>query len=325
MSFPTQRMRRMRRTEGLRNLVRENRFSASDFIFPMFAVPGSGIKEEIKAIPGNYHFSVDRLVDEAKAVYDLGIPAVLLFGVPEKKDDAASGAYDPEGISQQAIRAVKRALPDLIVISDVCLCEYTPHGHCGILKNGYVENDSTLRLIEKVTISHAEAGVDIVAPAAMMDGQIGVMRRVLDETGYSETAILAYSAKFASKLYDPFFKHGTNSAVSFGDKKSHQMDYANANEAMREIALDIEEGADIVMIKPAMFYLDLVARAKDQFNLPLAVYNVSGEYAMIKSAAELNRINEKEIAKEVLTSFKRAGADLIISYFAKDVATILGA
>jgi porphobilinogen synthase len=291
----------------------------------MFAVPGSGIKEEIKAIPGNYHFSVDRLVDEAKAVYDLGIPAVLLFGVPEKKDDAASGAYDPEGISQQAIRAVKRALPDLIVISDVCLCEYTPHGHCGILKNGYVENDSTLRLIEKVTISHAEAGVDIVAPAAMMDGQIGVMRRILDETGYSETAILAYSAKFASKLYDPFFKHGTNSAVSFGDKKSHQMDYANANEAMREIALDIEEGADIVMIKPAMFYLDLVARAKDLFNLPLAVYNVSGEYAMIKSAAELNRINEKEIAKEVLTSFKRAGADLIISYFAKDVATILGA
>jgi porphobilinogen synthase len=320
MGFPIHRMRRLRKNETLRNMVREVDFSVNDFIFPMFVVPGSGIKDEINAIPGNYHFSIDLLVEEVKEVRDLGIPAILLFGVPDKKDDQASGAYAHDGIVQKAIRAVKREVPGIIVITDVCLCEYTPHGHCGIIKDGYVENDATLKLIEKTTLSHVEAGADVVAPAAMMDGQIGAMRKILDDHGHNETVILAYAAKFASKLYDPFFKHGTKSTVAFGDKKSHQMDYANANEALREIALDIEEGADIIMVKPAMFYLDIVLRAKEEFRMPLAVYNVSGEYAMIKSAAEMNRIDEKAIVREIFTSFKRAGADLIISYFAKDAA-----
>ncbi len=304
----------------MRNMVRETRVTVDDFIFPLFAVHGTGIKEEIGALPGNYHFSVDRLVEEVKEVRDLGIPAVLIFGLPEKKDDLASEAYAPDGIVQRALRAVKREVPDIVVISDVCLCEYTPHGHCGILDNGYVVNDATLELIAKTALSHVEAGADLVAPAAMMDGQISAMRRILDEHGYCDTPIMAYAAKFASKLYDPFFKYGTKSSVAFGDKKTHQMDYGNVREALREIALDIEEGADIVMVKPAMFYLDVVSRAKEQFQLPLAVYNVSGEYAMIKAAAKAGTINEQEIVRELCISFKRAGADLIISYFAKDAA-----
>jgi porphobilinogen synthase len=322
MGFPVQRMRRLRRTENLRRMVREVSLKVNDFIYPMFVVHGDNIKNEIKSLPGNYHLSVDRLVDEVKEVRDLGIPAILLFGIPEKRDEMASEAYDSDGIVQTALRAIKDDVPDIVVITDVCMCEYTNHGHCGILNDGHVHNDKTLELIEKTTLSHAQAGADIVAPAGMMDGQIGVMRKILDENGYEDVIIMAYAAKFASKLYDPFFKHGTQSVVAFGDKKSHQMDFANTDEAMREIELDIAEGADIVMVKPGMFYLDVVYRAKQQFQMPLAVYNVSGEYAMIKSAAELGRIDEKEVMMEALTSFKRAGADLIISYFAKEVAKI---
>ncbi len=323
MGFPIHRMRRLRKSENIRKMVRETSLSVNDLILPMFAVPGKGIKREINSLPGNYHLSVDYLVDEVKEVRDLGIPGIVLFGLAEKKDECGSEAYAPEGIVQRAVRTIKSKVPDIMVITDVCLCEYTNHGHCGIIKNNYLHNDSTLKLIAKTALSHVEAGSDIVAPAGMMDGQINAIRTILDEHGYSETIIMAYAAKYSSKLYDPFFKHGTQSTVAFGDKKSHQMDCANSNEAMREIALDIGEGADIVMVKPAMYFLDIVYRAKEKFKMPLAVYNVSGEYAMIKSAAELGRVDEQAVMLEVLTSFKRAGADLIITYFAKNVARIL--
>ena len=294
MSFPIHRLRRLRKNENLRKMVRETSLSVNDFIQPMFVVHGSGIKKEISVLPGNYHLSVDSLVDEVKKIRDLGIPAIILFGLPEKKDEMGSEAYASDGIVQRAVRAIKNEITDVVVITDVCLCEYTTHGHCGIIKGGYVDNDSTLELFAKTALSQVEAGADIVAPAGMMDGQIRAMRTILDEHGHSGTAIMGYSAKFASKLYDPFFKHGTQSIVAFGDKKSHQMDFANSDEAMREIALDIEEGADIVMVKPAMYYLDIVYRAKEEFGMPLAVYNVSGEYTMIKSAAELGRLNERQ-------------------------------
>jgi porphobilinogen synthase len=323
MGFPTQRMRRLRSNETIRNMVKETSVSVNDFIYPMFAVHGSGIRSEIKALPGNYHFSIDRLTEEARQVRDLGIPAVLLFGLPEAKDDGATGAYAPDGIVQRAVRAIKKEVPGLMVITDVCLCEYTPHGHCGVLKNGYVQNDATLELLARTALSHVEAGSDMVAPAAMMDGQIGAMRRTLDDHGHVNAVIMGYSSKFSSKLYDPFFKQCTKSAVAFGDKKSHQMDCANTDEAMREIAFDLEEGADIVMVKPALFYLDIVYRAKKEFKVPLAVYNVSGEYAMIKSAAQNGTLNEEAVMMEVFMAFKRAGADLIISYHAKDAARFL--
>jgi len=323
MGFPIQRMRRLRRNETIRNMVRESRVSVADLIYPMFVTHGRGVKKEIEVLPGNYHLSVDRLEEEARAVYDLGIPAVILFGLPGKRDEAASEAYDPKGIVQVAIRRLKKSVPDLVVVTDVCLCEYTPHGHCGIMKDGYLQNDPSLDLIRKVTLAQAEAGSDIVAPAAMLDGEVAAMRSALDEQGFIHVVIMGYSAKMASKLYDPFFKGGTESAVAFGDKKSHQMDFSNANEALREIGLDIEEGADIVMVKPGMFYMDIIYRAKQKFGVPLAVYNVSGEYAMIKSAAQLGRIDEKEITLELLTSFKRAGADLILTYSARDVAPLL--
>ena len=323
MPFPIQRPRRLRKNENLRRMVRETRLSVDDLIYPMFVVQWTGIRKEIGSLPGNYHLSIDKLIEEVKIIQDLGIPAILLFGVPTEKDETASGAYQSDGLVQNAVRAIKSNVRDMTVITDVCLCEYTTHGHCGIIKDNYLQNDSTLELIAKTTLSHAEAGADMVAPAAMMDGQVGAMRTILDGNGYENTIIMAYAAKFASKLYDPFFKHGTQSSVAFGDKKSHQMDFANSNEAMKEIALDIEEGADIVMVKPAMFYLDVVYRAKQEFNVPLAVYNVSGEYTMIKSAAEAGRIDEKTVMMEALTSFKRAGADLIITYFAREVAKIL--
>ena len=323
MSFPAQRMRRLRRNEVIRRMVREARLSVDDLIYPLFIVHGTGIKKEIEPLPGNYQLSVDCLEEEARAISDLGIPAVILFGIPEKRDEMASEAYDPEGIVQVAIRRLKKSVPGLIIITDVCLCEYTPHGHCGIVKNGYLQNDPTVGLLTKVTLSQAEAGADIVAPAAMMDGQVAAMRSVLDEHGFTDVAIMGYSAKMATKLYDPFFKSATESAVTFGDKKSHQMDYSNANEALREIALDIKEGADIVMVKPGMFYTDIIYRAKQRFGMPLAVYSVSGEYAMIKSAAQLGRINEREITLELLTSFKRAGADLILTYSAREIAPML--
>jgi porphobilinogen synthase len=263
------------------------------------------------------------LVEDVKEVRDLGIPAIILFGIPEKKDELATEAYSPKGIVQMAVSAVKKEVPEMIVITDVCMCEYTHHGHCGIMKDGYLENDSTLELFAKTTLSFANVGVDMVAPAGMIDGQIKAMRSILDENGYTETLIMSYAAKYSSKLFDPFFKGGTESTVAFGDKKTHQMDVGNAEEALREIALDIEEGADIVMVKPAMYFLDIVYRAKEKFGMPLAVYNVSGEYTMIKSAAEMGRIDEQSVMLESLTSFKRAGADIILTYFAKDVAKLL--
>ena len=323
MGFPIQRLRRLRRNEVLRSMVRECKVSVTDLIYPMFVVHGSGIKKEIEVLPGNYHLSVDKLIEEARIIRDLGIPAVILFGLPERRDDQVSEAYDPKGIVQLAVRSLKKNVPDLAVITDVCMCEYTPHGHCGLLVEGYLENDRNLELLGKIAVSHAEAGADIVAPAAMLDGEVAAIRKALDAKGFINVAIMGYSAKMASKLYDPFFKGGTQSVVAFGDKKSHQMDYSNANEALREIELDIEEGADIVMVKPGMFYMDIIYRAKQKFGMPVAVYNVSGEYAMIKSAAQLGRINEREIVIELLTSFKRAGADLILTYFAREYAPLL--
>jgi porphobilinogen synthase len=325
MAFPAQRLRRLRQNEAIRGLVRENRLSVSSFILPLFVVPGSKVKEEIAALPGNYHLSVDCLVEEAKAVRDIGITAILLFGVPDagERDEVASGSYSSSGIVQEALRALKCNVPELLVITDVCPCEYTVSGHCGFLRNGYLDNDSSLELIEKITLSHAEAGSDMVAPAAMLDGQIGRMRQVLDSSGFDNLPIMAYSAKYASSLYDPFFKEGTHSALKSGNKKTHQMDFSNTNEAMREIALDIEEGADLVMVKPALFYLDVVSRAKQEFKMPLAVYNVSGEYAMIDAAARLGRLDRDAIMLEALTCMKRAGADIIITYFAKRAAGLL--
>ncbi len=323
MAFPAQRPRRLRQNEALRGLVRENHLSAGRFILPLFAVPGSNIRQEISALSGNYHLSLDCLVEEALAARDLGIPAVLLFGVPEAKDEQASGAYAPYGIVQEAVRALKKMVPDLIVITDVCGCEYTANGHCGFIKNGYLDNDSSLDLIAQIALSHAEAGSDMVAPACMLDGQIQAIRRLLDTNSFQNLPIMAYSAKFASKLYDPFFKEGTQSTLAFGDKRTHQMDFSNSDEAMREIALDIDEGADIVMVKPALFCLDIVSRAKREFHMPLAAYNVSGEYAMIDAAARLGRIDRDAIMMEALTAIRRAGADLIITYFAKRAAELL--
>jgi porphobilinogen synthase len=323
MGFPARRLRRLRQSEAIRGLVRENKLSVSSFILPLFVVPGSGIKREIAALPGNYHLSIDCLVEEAIAARDLGISAVLLFGVPATKDEQGSGSFAQHGIVQEAVRALKSNVPEVLVITDVCPCEYTLNGHCGIIRNGYLDNDASLDLIAKITLSHAEAGSDMVAPASMLDGQIQTMRQALDSQGFHNLPIMAYSAKFASKLYDPFFKEGTHSAVAFGDKRTHQMDCSNSDEAMREIALDIEEGADIVMVKPALFYLDVVYRAKQEFRMPLAVYDVSGEYAMIDAAARLGRLNRDAIMMEALTCMKRAGADIIITYFAKRAAELL--
>jgi porphobilinogen synthase len=325
MGFPAQRLRRLRQNEKVRRLVRETHLSVDDLILPLFVVPGSGIKKEIEALPDNYHLSIDCLVEEAKKIRDLGIPAVLLFGVPEgkDKDEHASGACSSTGIVQEAVRALKSKVPELLVITDVCLCEYTSHGHCGIIENGYLVNDPSLELLAKTAVSHAEAGCDMVAPAAMLDGQIQTMRQALDARGFSNLPIMAYSVKYASKLYDPFFKEGTQSTTAFGDKRTHQMDFSNSNEAMRELALDIEEGADIVMVKPALFYLDIVQRAKTEFQMPLAVYNVSGEYAMIDAAARMGRLDKNAVMFEALTSMKRAGADFIITYFSKQAAKLL--
>jgi porphobilinogen synthase len=323
MGFPIHRLRRLRQNEQMRNLVAETRLSVNDFILPLFVVPGTGVKKEISSIPDNFHLSIDQLVEEAKVIRDLGIPAVLLFGVPEAKDEKASGAYSPTGIVQQAVRALKKAVPDLLVITDVCLCEYTPHAHCGILENGYLLNDASVELLVKTTVSHAQAGADLVAPAAMLDGEVMAMRQGLDDNGFHNLPIMGYSAKYASKLYDPFFKEGTQSALASGNKRTHQMDFANSNEAMREIELDIEEGADIIIVKPALMYLDIVYRAKQEFQMPLAVYNVSGEYAMIDAAAKMGRLNKDAVMMEALTSIKRAGADLIITYFSKAAANAL--
>ena len=322
MEFPKTRMRRLRRTEGLREMVRETQLDSGDFIYPLFVVHGKGIKEEISSMPGNYHFSVDELVKEAKDVYELGIPAVLLFGIPQVKDEFGSESYSEEGIIQQAVRAIKQALSELMVITDVCMCEYTSHGHCGIVKEGAVQNDETLELLTRQAITHARAGADMVAPSDMMDGRVGAIRKGLDEAGFSWLPIMAYSAKFASSFYGPF-REAAECAPQYGDRKSYQMDPANGNEAMREAELDIQEGADIVMVKPALAYLDVIYRIKATYGLPTAAYQVSGEFSMIRAADAQGWIDGERVMMESLTSIKRAGADLIITYFAKSASRLL--
>ena len=314
-----QRLRRLRKTAILRKMVAQHQLTIDNLIFPVFVIPGKGMRKEIAALPGIYHLSADQLVEEAKKLRDLGILAILIFGVPSHKDRLASGAYSPDGIVQKAVRALKKNVPELVIITDVCLCEYTEHGHCGIIKDGYLLNDASLQLLAKVAVSHAQAGADIVAPAAMLDGQVRTLRTALDKHGFTDTAIMGYSVKYASKLYDPFFK-SVKSAVAFGDKRTHQMDFRNSDEAMREMALDIEEGADIVMVKPALFYLDIVQGAKSEFKMPLAVYNVSGEYAMLKAAAQNGWLDEKPAVLEMLTGFRRSGADIILTYWAQQAA-----
>jgi porphobilinogen synthase len=320
MAFPATRMRRLRRTGLLRDLVRETELSAAHLVYPMFVELGTDRRTPIEAMPGIERLSISHAVDEAGAVRELGIPAVLLFGIPAEKDEQASGAYDEEGVVQLAVRAIKEAHPELVVISDVCLCEYTSHGHCGVVRpGGQVDNDVTLELLAKTAISHAAAGADAVAPSDMMDGRVGALRSQLDAEGHSETPIIAYSAKFASAFYGPF-REAAGSTPAFGDRRSYQMDPANADEALREALLDVEEGADVVMVKPALPYLDVIRRVKDEVKLPVAAYNVSGEYAMIKAAAANGYIDERAAVLEALTGIRRAGADIVITYHAKDVA-----
>jgi porphobilinogen synthase len=312
----------LRRTETLRGLVRENRLNTRSLVYPLFVCPGSQVKDEIKSMPGNYRWSVDLLVGECQSAHDLGVPAIILFGIPESKDEVGSGAYDPNGIVQRAVRAIKRELPDLLVICDVCLDEYTSHGHCGLIKNGEVDNDSTLPLLAKTALTQVQAGADIVAPSDMMDGRVGRIRQELDAHGFTQTPILAYSAKYASAFYGPF-REAADSAPKFGDRKAYQMDPANQREAMREIALDVEEGADIIMVKPALPYLDIIALARREFDLPIAAYQVSGEFSLIEAAARMGWIDRDRTMIETLTSIRRAGADIILTYYAKEVARLL--
>ena len=317
-NFPISRPRRLRAGENLRRLTRETTISADDLIYPMFVVHGHDVAIEISSMPGCYQYSVDRLIKSAKELVALGIPGTILFGIPEFKDAVGSEAYADDGIIQQAVKALKDAVPELLVITDVCLCEYTDHGHCGVIQDGEVMNDRTLELLAKESLSHARAGADVIAPSDMMDGRVGTIRSALDENGYEGIPIMAYSAKYASAFYGPF-REAAESTPQFGDRRSYQMDPPNAEEALREVALDIEEGADIVMVKPALSYLDIIRRVKERFEMPVAAYNVSGEYAMIKAAAQQGWIDEERVALEVLTSIKRAGADMILTYFAKSV------
>jgi porphobilinogen synthase len=316
------RPRRLREKRLLRRMVRETQLAVDDFVYPLFVTHGRGVREPISAMPGQFRVSIDELLKEAKDAAGMGIPAVLLFGVPAEKDARASEAYAEDGIIQQAVRAVKDRVPDLLVITDVCLCEYTSHGHCGVVEEGTVRNDPTLELLARTALSHAEAGADVVAPSDMMDGRVGAIREALDEGGYQDTPIMAYSAKYASAFYGPF-REAAESAPQFGDRRAYQMDPANMVEALREVGLDVDEGADIVMVKPALPYLDIIARAKADFGLPLAAYSVSGEYAMIKAAGQLGWLDEKRAMMEALTSIRRAGADIVITYFAKDAARML--
>jgi porphobilinogen synthase len=321
-NFPVSRLRRLRKTAALRDMFRETRLLKEDFIYPLFVVEGEKVKKEIGSMPDNFQMSVDNILRECGELETLGVNSILLFGIPQTKDAVGSGAYDANGVIQKALREVKKRFPEMLVITDVCLCEYTSHGHCGVVENGFVENDKTLELLAKEALSHAENGADIIAPSDMMDGRVAAIRQKLDENGFHETPIMAYSAKFSSAFYGPF-REAAESAPQFGDRKSYQMDFGNSDEAMREIALDIQEGADIVMVKPALAYLDLIRRAKDNFNVPVAAYNVSGEYSMIKAAAEKGWIDGEKVMLEVLTSIKRAGADIIITYFAKEAAKII--
>ncbi len=322
MQFPLYRPRRLRKSENFRRMVRETRLSADDFVYPLFAVPGKSVKKPIHSMPGNFQMSADYLVQEAKAAKDLGIPAILLFGIPDKKDELATGAFAKDGVVQRAVREIKSRVPDILVITDVCLCEYTSHGHCGMLEKGSVDNDSTLEVLAETAVSHAKAGADMVAPSAMMDGQVGAIRDGLDEAGFDDLPIMAYSAKYASCFYGPF-REAAESAPQFGDRKAYQMDPANGDEAIREITLDVEEGADIIMVKPALAYLDVIRRAREEFDLPIAAYNVSGEFAMVKAAAQMGWLDGERAMMECLTSIRRAGADIIITYFAPEAAKVL--
>jgi porphobilinogen synthase len=322
MNFPIYRPRRLRQNEKLRALIRETGLEPQNLIYPLFVGPGKDKAQPISSMPGVAQLSVDRAAKECAEVDALGIPAVILFGIPVEKDAVGSEAYDDHGVVQQAIRAVKEKVPEMLVITDVCLCEYTDHGHCGVVKNGDVDNDSTLELLAKEALSHARAGADIVAPSDMMDGRVGAIRKALDGNGFTQTPIMAYAAKYASGFYGPF-REAAESTPQFGDRRSYQMDPANSNEALREVELDIREGADIVMVKPAMAYLDIIYRVKQKFGYPVAAYNVSGEYSMIKAAAQNGWIDEQRIMMEVLFAIRRAGADMILSYFAKDAAKLL--
>jgi len=323
MQFPEYRPRRLRKNENFRRLIRETKLSVDNLIYPLFVVPGTKVKKPIASMPGNFQMSVDHIVREAARMKELGIPAVLLFGIPEKKDEIASGAVAKDGIIQQAVREIKAKVPDILVITDVCLCEYMSHGHCGMIEKGEVVNDLTLEVLAEQAVSHAKAGADMVAPSAMMDGQIGALREGLDEAGFDSLPVMAYSAKYASCFYGPF-REAAESAPAFGDRRSYQMDPANSDEAMREISLDVGEGADIIMVKPALAYLDVIRRAKEEFDLPLAAYNVSGEFAMVKAASQMGWIDGERAMMESLTAIRRAGADMIITYFAPEAALLLG-
>ena len=320
--FPVTRPRRLRQNAGIRDLVRETALDAGDFVYPLFVRNGKGIKNEISAMPGNHHFSVDRLVEEVGAAWEDGVRSVLLFGLPDKKDATGSEAWDAGAAVQSGVRALKENYPRLIVITDVCLCEYTTHGHCGVVEGERVLNDETLELLARTAVSHAEAGADVVAPSDMMDGRVGAIRQALDQAGHSGAIILSYAAKYASAFYGPF-REAADSAPQFGDRRTYQLDPANAEEALVEVGLDVEEGADLVMVKPALAYLDVIRRVKETYGIPLAAYNVSGEYSMLVAAAERGWIDRERTVLEVLTSIKRAGADIILTYHAREAARLL--
>jgi porphobilinogen synthase len=319
MSFPVTRPRRLRRNEAIRSLARENRLSADGFIYPMFVCPGTKVRNAISSMPGVAQQSVDMLVEECREVEQLGIPGVILFGIPDKKDSLGTGAYAADGIVQRAIEGIRKANLNLLVMTDVCLCEYTDHGHCGIVENGEIKNDPTLELLAKESVSHARSGADIIAPSDMMDGRVGAIRKALDGAGFQDVAIMSYAAKYCSGFYGPF-REAAESAPQFGDRRGYQMDPANAREALREVELDLAEGADMVMVKPALAYLDIIQRVRETFSVPVGAYNVSGEFAMVKAAAANGWIDEKRIAMEILTGIHRAGASIILTYHAKDAA-----
>ncbi|HEY0657322.1 MAG TPA: porphobilinogen synthase [Pyrinomonadaceae bacterium] len=321
-NFPVSRLRRLRKTANLRDMFRETHLTRNDFIFPLFVAEGANYKREINSMPNMFQLSIDNVLRECEELLNLGIKSVLLFGIPDFKDETGSSGYVSDGVVQKASREIKKNFPEMLVITDVCLCEYTSHGHCGVIENEYVQNDATLELLAKQALTHAQNGADIIAPSDMMDGRIAAIRKILDENNFQETPIMAYAAKYSSAFYGPF-REAAESAPQFGDRKSYQMDFGNSDEAMREIALDIQEGADIVMVKPALSYLDIIRRTKDNFNLPICAYNVSGEYSMIKAAAEKGWIDGEKVMMETLTAIKRAGADVIITYFAKEAIKLI--
>jgi porphobilinogen synthase len=320
--FPVTRPRRLRRSPAIRDLVRQTRLEPSDLIYPLFVRSGEGVKQEISSMPGNYHFSVDTLLEEIGQAWGEGIRSVLLFGIPDQKDEVGSEAYDDAAAVQRAVRALKESYPDLIVVTDVCLCEYTSHGHCGVIQDGDVENDPTLELLSRTAVSHAAAGADMIAPSDMMDGRVGSIREALDGAGHSTIPIMSYAAKYASAFYGPF-REAADSTPQFGDRRSYQMDPANSDEALVEVGLDLDEGADIVMVKPALAYLDVIRRVKENFGVPVAAYNVSGEFSMVMAAVEKGWLDRERIILEILTSIRRAGADIILTYHAREAARLL--